>query len=556
MKQKCIGLVALWLFAGVGMCAAPPPKVVLVFPLENLSGNPSLGWMSEGLAELIGTRLSSSSRCVLERSERNDAYEELGLAAHSPLTLASEYEVARLLGATVAVVGHFTVAGDQLTTQVQWLDVSKLSLSHPVVASGKLTDLDALETRLAWDLLRAQPDEAAPATEEEFSNRFPAVRLGAFESYIRGILSTDLKTRVNFLREADRLDPHDHRAAVALGQYYFDQEVYADSARWLQLVNSGDRDYAESLFLLGVDEYSLGHSASAAAAFNKLSLMLPRDEVFNNLGVLEFRAGHYEKALEDFQRAVQGDQTDSDYAFNMSLALWQLKKYKQASTYLQKALAQDGDDLEAHVLMAQVAGELGEPETRQNELDWVSEHNTDASDDPPGDQQTARSAPDPSPRIEKEYDAKSFHLLPLENARAAQAGREKLAAPGVPAAGRAHLKQGLDLLAAGNLFEAERELVQAVVLLPHCNEAHEALGEAYEREGKHTLAAAEFEASLKEKDSFAGHLWLARTYVSLEHLEPALNQAQTAQQIEPANAEAKELAGRIQTQLSGHKDKP
>src|SRR5690349_3363827 len=122
MKQKCIGLLTLLLLGGIALHAAPP-KVILVFPLENLSGNPSLGWMSEGLAELIGTRLSSSSRCVLERSERNDAYEELGLAAHSPLTLASEYKAARLLGATVAVVGHFTVAGDQLTTQVQWLDV-------------------------------------------------------------------------------------------------------------------------------------------------------------------------------------------------------------------------------------------------------------------------------------------------------------------------------------------------------------------------------------------------------------------------------------------------
>ncbi|HEV2246001.1 MAG TPA: tetratricopeptide repeat protein, partial [Terriglobia bacterium] len=523
---------------------------------ENLSGNPSLGWMSEGLAELIGTRLSSSSRGVLERSERNDAYEQLGLTAPTPLTLASEYKVARLLGATVAVVGHFTVAGDQLTTQVQWLDVPKLALSHPVTVAGKLTDLDALETRLAWELLRAQSDEAAPATEEEFSNRFPPVRLGAFESYIRGILSTDLKTRINFLREADRLDPHDHKAAVALGQYYFDQEAYAESARWLQLVNSGDRDYAESLFLLGVDEYSLGHSAPAAAAFNKLSVMLPRGEIFNNVGVVEFRAGHYDKALKDFERAVQRDQTDSDYAFNMSLALWQLKKYQAASTYLQKALAQDEDDLEAHVLMAQVAGELGETATRQNELDWVSGHNTDSSDDPPGDHQTARPAPDPSPRIEKEYDAKSFHLLPLENARVAQAGREKLAAPEVPAAGQAHLKQGLDLLAAGSLLEAERELVQAVVLLPHSNEAHEALGEAYEREGKHTLAAAEFGASLKEKDSFAGHLWLARTYASLEQLEAASNQAQAAQKLDPANAEAKELAERIQTQLSGHKDKP
>ena len=118
------------------------------------------------------------------------------------------------------------------------------------------------------------------------------------------------------------------------------------------------------------------------------------------------------------------------------------------------------------------------------------------------------------------------------------------------------MKQGQDLLSAGRLSEAERELTQAVVLLPHSSEAHQALGQAYEREGKHTLAAAEFEASLKEADSFGAHLWLARAYVSLDHLEPALKQTQAAQQLEPANAEAKDLAEQIRAQLSVHRDKP
>ncbi|HEX5413984.1 MAG TPA: tetratricopeptide repeat protein [Terriglobia bacterium] len=556
MKQKCIALLAFLLFAGAGLSAAPP-KVILAFPIENLSGNPSLGWMSEGLAELVGTRLSSSSRCVLERKERNEAYEQLGLPLGTSLSLASEYKVARLLGATVAVVGHFTLAGDQLTTQVQWLDVAKLALSSPVVVTGKLTELVPLETRLTWELLRAQPDQAAPETEEEFGNRFPPVRLAAFESYMRGILSSDLKTRINFLREADRLNPRDHRAAFALGEYYFDQEAYADSARWLQLLNSGDRDYAVSLFLMGVDEFSLGHSASAGAVLKRLSAMLPLGEVSNNLGAVEFRAGHYDKALEDFQQAFQADQTESDYAFNMSLAFWQLKKYQDASNYLHKVLAQDADDLEAHVLLSQVAGELGEAETRQTELDWVSEHNTDAADDPPEDHQAGRqSAPDPSPRIEKEYDAKAFHLLSFEIGRAAQASMEKVPAQEIPSAGQARLKRGMELLAAGSLFEAERELTQAVVLLPQDSGAHQALGETYEREGKHALAAAELQTSLKQKDSSAGHLWLAKTYVSLEHLEPALKQAQAAQQLEPTDAEAKDLAERIQAQLSGRRDKP
>ena len=194
MKQKCIGLFIFFLFACVGLQAARP-RVILVFPLENMSGNSKLGWMSEGIAELIATRLASPSRYVLQRSERDDAYEQLGLLPEAPLTLASEYKVARTLGATVAVVGRFTVSGDQLTTRVQRLNLPGLSLSRPIVVTGKLTELDGLETRLAWELLRSQASDALIGTEEEFRNRFPAVRLDAFESYIRGILSRDLKTQ-------------------------------------------------------------------------------------------------------------------------------------------------------------------------------------------------------------------------------------------------------------------------------------------------------------------------------------------------------------------------
>jgi tetratricopeptide (TPR) repeat protein len=555
MKLKCIGFFILLLYVCGGVQAAPP-RVILVFPLENMSGYASLGWMSEGLAELIGTRLASPGRYVLGRDERNDAYDQLGLPLDTPLTLASEYKVAGTLGATIAVVGHFTLVGDQFTTQVQWLDIPKLALSRPIEVTGKLGDLDALETRLSWELLRSQAGESAPATEEEFRNRFPPVRLGSFESYIRGILSTDLKSRVHFLREADRLNPRDHRAAFALGKYYSDQEAYGDSARWLRILNSGDRNYAQSLFLLGIDEYFLGNNASARVALKKLSEMVPLGEVFNNLGAVELRAGRYDAALEDFERAFQKDQTDSDYAFNMSMAFWHLKKYDQVSKYIHIVLAQDADDLEAHTLLAEVSGELGDTRTRENELAWISDREKDPADDPPGDNSTVQSAPDPSPRIKKEYDGKAFQLFSIELARAAHGRLDEQPGQETRASGQVHLKQGQDLLSAGRLSEAERELNQAVLLLPHSSEAHQALGQAYEREGKHTLAATEFEASLKEKDSFGAHLWLARAYVSLDHLEPALKQTQAAQQLEPANTEAQDLAEQIRAQLSVHRDKP
>jgi tetratricopeptide (TPR) repeat protein len=555
MKRKCIGFIILLLFACVGLEAASP-RLILVFPLENMSGNASVGWMSEGIAELIGSRLSSPARYLLERSERIDAYEQLGLPLGAPLTLASEYKVARVLGAAAAVVGHFTLVDGQLITRAQWLDVSRLKLSRPLVVAGKLTDLDALETRLAWELLRSQDGDTATGTAEEFSNRFPLVRLGAFESYTRGILSTSSKRRVQFLREADRLNPRDHRAAFALGRYYFEQEDYADSARWLRILNSGDPDYAEALFLLGIDEYSLGNQASAGVALSRLAGMVPLGEVFNNLGAVEFAAGHYGQALSDFQRAFRKDQTDSDYAFNLSLALWRLKKCDQAENYLHKLLAQEPDDAEAHALLADVSGDLGDQSTRQAQLAWVSTHEKDSADDPPGDNIGEAAAPDPSPRINKEYDGKAVRTLSLEMARAAKARLAGQPVQVVRNDGESYFKRGRDLLVAGRLPEAERELTQAVLLLPKSSEAHQALGQAYEREGKHTLAATELQTSLKEEDSFGAHMWLARAYVSLGHPKPALEQVQAAQQLEPGNTEAKDLARQIRAQLSVHREEP
>ena len=562
MKFKPVGLSVLLLLVGECLWAAQP-KVFLVFPLENMSGNPSVGWMSEGIAELIATRLASPTRYVLQREDRDDTCEQLGLPREVPLTLASEFRVAQALGATVAIIGHFTLAGDQLTTSAQWLDVPKLSLSRPVVVTGKLNELDVLETRLAWQLLKAHGKDGVEGNETEFSNRFPPVRLDAFESYIRGVLSTDSTSRVHFLEEANRLNPDDHRAAFALGRYYFDQEDYTTSARWLRSLNPVDRDYPEALFLLGIDEYYLNQDGTAEIDLKKLRGIAPLGEALNNLGVVELRLGHYDEAQADFKQALLKDQDDSDYAFNMGLALWHLKKYDQVAELARKAIAQDSDDLDAHVLLAEASGELGDSVTRQNELNWISNHEKADADDPPrngGNNQNignvVPSLPDLTPRIKKDYDAKDFHLASLTLARDIQRKLAEQPAQEVRTEGETHLKQGVTLVAAGRLPEAERELTQAALLLPESSEAHQALGQVYEREGKHTFAAVEFETSLKEKDSYQAHLWLARAYVSLKHLMPALKQAQLALALEPSSIEAKNLVQQIQAQLSALRDKP
>lgn len=554
MKPKLLELLVLFL-ATVGTLRAAPPRFILVFPLENLSGNSNLGWMSEGLASLLGSRLNSPNRYVLRRDERNAAYKKLGLTPGVSLTLASEYEVAQTLGADVAVVGNFTVKGEQLKIQVQWLNVSGLKLSLPVAVSGKLSEMADLETLLAWKLVSLYDTGVSIGSEENFSHRFPPVRLDAFENYIRGVLATDGKSRIHFLRESERLDPSDHRAAFELGRYYFEQKDYASSARWLQTVKPTDEDYSESLFISGIDQHHLGHDLLAKSAFEKLAKQVPLPAVMNNLGVAELSLNQYDPALASFQEALNGNQASPAILSNLGACYWYMQKYNQAAQYLRKALRAEPDDIEAHNFLGHVMGRLGDEQAKQNELHWVSAHGEGASDDPVAvDGSTSEFRP--RLRILKKYDGRAFRLLALAIRRATESRLSDQPAQVVQDDGQVHLQRGLKALGAGRLSEAEKELAEAVSLLPKNSEAHRALGQAYEMEGKHTLAATELEASLNERNSAQAHLWLARAYLSLNHPQAAKKQAEAVLRLDSANPQAQRLLEQIRKESSRNRGAP
>ena len=79
----------------------------------------------------------------------------------------------------------------------------------------------------------------------------------------------------------------------------------------------------EASFLLGMSDFYLGNYDKAFVAFNYLATRLPLPEVYNNLGVVESRRGHFPAAVEFFSKAVEADPNDSDCRFNLSVALYQ-----------------------------------------------------------------------------------------------------------------------------------------------------------------------------------------------------------------------------------------
>jgi tetratricopeptide (TPR) repeat protein len=405
-------ILVLFLLLGAGnLRAACAAHTVLVYPFENQSARSDLQWISESFADVVSSRLSGPDRTIISWRERNSALDQRGIPLGTSLTLASKFKLAESLGADWAVVGGFDVDGDRLIAHAQLLDVSRLKLFPPLETSGTLTDLVDLQTRLAWRLLATYDPGFTVGTEENFRRRFPEIRLDAFENYIRGILSADGDTKVRFLREADRLNPSDRRAALELGRYYCEEKDYVNSARWARKLDARDPGYNQALFLLGVDEFFMERYATAEKAFAELAGRIPLDEVRNNLGVLRTRRGRFSDALSDFQAAYQDDPSDADYCFNLAACLFSLNRLEESSRYLEAAIRLDSDDTEVHSLLATVAGKLGRRDVEQRELEWLQSQEENAS-------AAEAESVKPNFRFKGTYDPRGFRRLTLAAQRA------------------------------------------------------------------------------------------------------------------------------------------
>jgi tetratricopeptide (TPR) repeat protein len=543
--KKIVSLLFL-LLSACALNAAPPTRTIIVFPFENRSSNSDLGWMSEAFAEVLSWRLAGSHRFVLGRQELNTAYRQLGAPPDATLTLASEYKIAQTLGVDWAVVGSFRATGQALQAQAQLLDLHDLKLYPAIQESGALSDMIKIQTRLAWRLLATHSQDFTVGNEEDFARRFPPLRLDALENYIRGLLASDGKTKVQFLTAADRLSPDDHRAALALGQYYFKQKDYADSVRWLSKLNAQDSDYYASLFLSGIDDFFLGHNKEAENDFRTLSQQIPLNEVWNNLGVLEARRADYQDALTSFERAYQGDETDADYAFNLGACYCYLKQYRQAAHYLQQALAQDQDDLGVRTLLAYALQQMGDQTESQAQLQWVAEHDGKAMAD-------LNASILPQPRLKKTFNGAAFRLLAV----AVSNSLEKEFAHQPPQEhGRFHLARGEEFIKEGRFPEAIRELTEADSLLPNNSEVCLFLGQAYELYGEHQKALDEFNRAIALNNNAITHLWLAHAYLSLHQPSEALSQSQMALSMDPGNRDAEGLIDSIEREMKKSSKNP
>jgi tetratricopeptide (TPR) repeat protein len=334
---------------------------VAVLPLFNLNHQqaPGLDWIGESVAETVRESLSpagaSTGLLLLGREEREEAYHRLSLRTGVVLTKASVLKIGEVLDAGTVVFGEFSVEGtapgpkSTLKIVLHAVDLRKFHETAVYEQTGPLEFLSQIQLKLAWLLLRSLRPASAPS-EEAFLRDSAPVRLDALESYIRGLIATNADQRTRLFQQAVRLDGRFSQPNFQLGRQSFAHNDFKNAAVYLGRVTKSDSHFLEAAYLLGICRYHEMDFEAAARQFRSVLEEIPLNEVYNNLGAALSRQNN-PAALEQFQKALEGDEADPDYWFNAGYSLWRQGRFAPAADRFRAVLDRSRTDQDATTLL-------------------------------------------------------------------------------------------------------------------------------------------------------------------------------------------------------------
>src|SRR6267143_4959217 len=526
--------------------------VYLVFPFKHGGASPRLDWLGDGLAELTLQALSAGGQQVYSRAGRTTEMERNGLPFSAKLSRASMLRAAQDLDADFVVFGSFTSDGKTLTIDSRVLRTDPLALLPSIRESGPLDSLMEMQSKVVWRLL-SESDKAYHPTLAEFSKGQRALRLDAFEHYVRGLLASEDEPRLRELREASRLEPSWPDPYFALAETYFTRNDCATALSFLAHVPPAHDRYVEALFSTGVCRLQMNQPERAEEVFTSLQSALRGDgkhvpqadatgaeppEILNNLAVARVRQGKTAAAQTDLRRATDVDPDEDDYPFNLGLLAMQTGDFAAAAAAFREASERKPDNPEDRALLVQSLEKAGKKAEADQERESAAEAlgpnalqsvHMDAKPDA-----TFRLA-----RIRTELDTTALRLEIAASGAAATSG-----APVDSSASR--IRRARQELAAGHLDAAENEFQGVLRTEPTNAAAHRGMADIDHRRGKLDDAVKELHASLDARDSALVRTILARIYLEQKKPDLARAEVQRALKLAPNYSEAKQLLEHLQ----------
>jgi len=523
--------------------------VYLVFPFESAGTSPRFEWLGEGLEELTIQRLSAAGEQVYSHAGRQAEMERYGLPHNSKVSRATMLHIAEDLDADFVVLGRFRAEGASLIVQARVLRVNPAGMQPIIQEKGPLEGLMDLQTKLVWRMLNAA-DKSYPLSLAQFTKKQRALRLDAFEHYIRGLLAIEDEAKLRELHEAARLEADWPDPAFALGEAYYARRDYSSALAWYFKVPKTDDRYAEAVFASAVCRLFLDQPDRAEEGLTTLQGALQGNqvaaadlpEILNNQAIAMARQGKMGAAEDTLRRASELDPDEDDYVFNLGLLALRRGDAGAAAGYFREAAEREPDNGEDRAMLIYSLERAG----RKPEADQEREAAKEAFG-PNGLPAITVDAKNEfvtrMNRIKMELDvtAQRTEIESLENpADSTASGGSSTDTPA------AHVRRGRQELGAGHPDAAEKEFRTALAAEPGNAAAYRGLAEIERHQGKFEDAVKDLKASLETRDSAVVRTMLAKIYLDEKKPELAREEAGRALKLAPNYAEAKQLLERLQ----------
>lgn len=198
-------------------------KTLVVMFFENQSSSAELEWLRKGIADMLITDLSRSSKLdVLSRQQFSVLLEKSGIQPDDDVSFEQAVGIARKSRATNFITGSFAKAGEKIRLDVQLFDAqngSLLGAENLIVDKPEqiLTEIDLLSLKLTrhWETL--EPENQARVADVMTNN------LEAYRFYSTALEKTQAlhnEEAINLLEKAVALDPQFALAHARIGYTY------------------------------------------------------------------------------------------------------------------------------------------------------------------------------------------------------------------------------------------------------------------------------------------------------------------------------------------------
>lgn len=317
----------------------------------------------------------------------------------------------------------------------------------------------------------------------------------------------------------------DRASALSLEQ----QGRNADAEQEWQGVLRGDPHNAEALAHLGLLEARQEHY-DAAADYDRRALKanpaLPGIQL--NLGLALFKAGKFSQAIPSFVAELQRHPGDQRLTILLGMCHYGMGDYLVAAPYLEKAAANDPQNLELRLTLAhsclwskqyecvtEVSKQILALNPESAEADMLTGEALDAQGNDVGAIEQFRAAVQADPK-QPEVHFGLGYLLWKKSEFADAATQFAAEAANDPGQAQAWAYLGNSYLQITQYDRAEAALVQATALTPPLAMAHRDLGVLYARTGRNEAAVKELaKAIAMDSKDPATHFQLARAYHAL-----------------------------------------